>query len=82
MNQIDDPSSSDINNNEEIEIDKVVSGPQKIQESRLDTNETAGSLWRYFFHILLRDVESVMKKTARLTGMKSFDCFLHLMQLV
>jgi hypothetical protein len=33
-------------------------------------------------HILLRDAESVMKKTARLTGMKSFDCFLHLMQLV
>jgi hypothetical protein len=49
MDQIDDPSSSDINNNDEIEIDEVVSGPQNIQESRLDTNETAGSLWRYFF---------------------------------
>jgi hypothetical protein len=35
MDQIDDPSSSDINNNDEIEIDEVVSGPQNIQESRL-----------------------------------------------
>jgi hypothetical protein len=29
-------------------------------------------------HILLRDAESVMNKTARLTGIKSIDCFLHL----
>ena len=32
--------------------------------------------------VVLRDAESVMKKTIRLVGVKSFDFFLHMLQLV
>jgi len=58
MDQIDDPSSSAINNNNDyIEVDEesahnlesAPAGPQSVLESRLDMNETEGSLWRYFF---------------------------------
>ena len=50
------PSSSDLNNDDAIEIQEEggpvidsVSGPQNVIESRLESNENTGSYWRYFF---------------------------------